>query len=164
MGVAFLFLLCAFLPSLTTVEWIDIQHFAKTKIEYISLPSNLNAIIGITSYYCVILKMVILHVAIKTIHNGVLCFFIKRTKTCFFSKIKTKKFGLKKQKNRWVVFFKTGFSQPWLFSTYLWFSLDRTIWNKSRQYQFVGVCAGHLEYKSLVLKNVRIAGIWMDKN
>jgi len=33
---------------------------------YISLPSNLNGIIGITSYYCVILKLMILHDAIKT--------------------------------------------------------------------------------------------------
>jgi len=40
-------------------------------IRYISLPPNLNAIVGITSYYCVILKMVILHDAIKTIQNGV---------------------------------------------------------------------------------------------
>ena len=32
---------------------------------YISLPLVLNAIIGLTSYYCVILKMVILHDAIK---------------------------------------------------------------------------------------------------
>ena len=37
----------------------------------ISLPSNLNAIIGITSYYCVILDMTISHDAIKTIQNGV---------------------------------------------------------------------------------------------
>jgi len=43
----------------------------------------LNAIIGITSYYCVILKMVILHDAIKTIQNGVFAFF--KNKTCFFS-------------------------------------------------------------------------------
>ena len=39
---------------------------------YISLPSDLNAIIGIKSYCCVILKMVILHDAIKTIQNSVL--------------------------------------------------------------------------------------------
>jgi len=31
--VAFLCLLCAFLPSLTTMEWIDQQHFAKTKMD-----------------------------------------------------------------------------------------------------------------------------------
>ena len=38
---------------------------------YVSLPSNLNGIIGITSYYYVILKIMILHVAIKTIMNKV---------------------------------------------------------------------------------------------
>ena len=40
MGVTFLLLLCAFLPSL-----IDQEDFAKTKMGYISLPSDLNAII-----------------------------------------------------------------------------------------------------------------------
>jgi len=39
---------------------------------YILLSSNANAMIGITSYQCVILKMVILHDALKTIQNGVL--------------------------------------------------------------------------------------------
>jgi len=37
---------------------------------YIPLPSNLNGIIGIASYYCVILKIMILHDAIETIKNG----------------------------------------------------------------------------------------------
>jgi len=36
---------------------------------YISLPSIFNAVIGMTSYYGVILKMVILHDGIKTIQN-----------------------------------------------------------------------------------------------
>jgi len=45
---------------------------------YISLPSDLNAIIGITSYYCVILKMVILHDSITTIQNSVFVFFSKK--------------------------------------------------------------------------------------
>ena len=76
--VAFLRLLCACLPNLTTLEWIDQQHFAKSKMGYISLPSNLNAIIGITSYYCVMLKMVILHDALKTIQNRVFMFFLKK--------------------------------------------------------------------------------------
>jgi len=58
-GVVFLCLLYAFLPSFTILEWIDQQHFAKTKTGYISLPSNLNAIIGITSYFCVILEMMV---------------------------------------------------------------------------------------------------------
>jgi len=77
---------CACLPNFTTLEWIDQQLFAKTKMGYISLPSDLNAIIGITSYHCVILKMVILHDAIKTIQNRVCFFFWKKSKTCFFSK------------------------------------------------------------------------------
>ena len=74
-GVVFLCLLCACFPSHATLESIDQQHFAKTKLRYISLPPNLNAIIGITSHYRVILKMVILHDATKTIQNGVSVFF-----------------------------------------------------------------------------------------
>jgi len=50
----------------------------KTNMGYIFFPSILNAIVGITSYYCVILKMVILHDAIKTIQNGVFLFFLKK--------------------------------------------------------------------------------------
>ena len=85
-----------FCQSVATLEWIDQQHFAKTKMEYISLPSNLNAIIGITSYYCVILKMVILHRAIKKIQNEVFVFFVqKEQKTVFIQK--NKKIGWKKQ-------------------------------------------------------------------
>jgi len=46
---------------------------------YSSLPLNLNGIIGITSYYCVILKTVILHDAIKqTIKNKVFPFSSKK--------------------------------------------------------------------------------------
>jgi len=105
--------------------------------------------------------MVILHDAIKTIHNAVLCFFQKKTKTCFFKKnkrIRTKKAG--------GLFFskKRVFLNHDCLSTFLWFSLDRTIWNKSRNYQFLWVCAAHLEYRSQILKNVRITGIWMRKN
>jgi len=76
--MVFLCLLYACLPSLTVQEWTDQQHFVKTKMGYISLPSILNAIIGITSYYCVILKMVILHDTIKTIQNGVFLFSLKK--------------------------------------------------------------------------------------
>jgi len=76
-GLAFLYLLYAFLPSLTTLERIDQQHFAKTKMGYISSPSNLNAIIGIKSYYCLILQMMLLHNAITKIQNGVFVFFLK---------------------------------------------------------------------------------------
>jgi len=38
----------------------------------------LNAIIGITCYYRVILKIVILHDAIKTIQNGAFALFLKK--------------------------------------------------------------------------------------
>jgi len=59
---------------------------------YISLPTDLNAIIGIKSYYCVILKMVILHDAIKTIQNTVFVFFLKKDKNLFlFRKLKENK-------------------------------------------------------------------------
>jgi len=58
----------------------------------ISLPSNLNATISTKSYYCAILKVVILHDAIKTIPNGVFVFFLKKEqKLVSFEK---------KQKNR----------------------------------------------------------------
>jgi len=96
--VVFLRLLCACLPSLTALESTDQQHFAKTKIRYISLPPNLNAMIGITSYYCVILNRVILHDAIKTIQNGVFVFLLKNKNLFFFKKNKTPGFE-KKQKN-----------------------------------------------------------------
>jgi len=121
---------------------------------YISLPSNLNAIIGITSYYCVILKMVILHHAIKTFRNGVFVFFCaKRTKNCFFSK-------KQKMKNRWVVILtKAVFPNLDCLSILFVISLDRTLWNKSRHYQFEWVCATNLECGSLVMKKVRITGI-----
>jgi len=45
---------------------------------YISLPSILNAIVGITSYYCVILKIMIYHDGIKTIQDGVFLFSLKK--------------------------------------------------------------------------------------
>ena len=41
-------------------------------------PQNLNGIIGITSYYSVILKIMILHDAIKTIKNKVFSFSLKK--------------------------------------------------------------------------------------
>jgi len=56
---------------------------------YISLPSILNTLIGMTSYYCVSLKMVILHDARKIIQNGVFVFlskpvsFVKKQKNIF---------------------------------------------------------------------------------
>jgi len=47
------------------------------------LPSILNAIIGITSHYCVIMKIVILHVGIKTIQNVFFSVFLKSKISCF---------------------------------------------------------------------------------
>jgi len=67
---------------------IDQKHIAKSKMGYISLSSILNAIIGITSYYCVILKMVILHDAIKTIQNGDFVFFLKKEQKPVIKKYK----------------------------------------------------------------------------
>jgi len=111
--MVFLCLLCAFLPN-TTLEWID-QKFAKTKMEYISLPSNLNSIIGTTSYYCVILKIMIFHDPIKTIKNKVFPFSKKKiTKLCFFFKKTEKPVFLKKQKQVGFFFF---LKKPWFFST-----------------------------------------------
>ena len=70
-------------------------------MRYISLPSILNAIIGITScYYCVILKIVILHDGIKTIQNGVFLFSLKKKENLFFLNQKNVIFQKKKQKNR----------------------------------------------------------------
>ena len=71
--------------------WTDQQHFAKKKMGYISLPSILKAIMFITSYYCVILKMVILNDAIKTIQNGVFPFSFNRNNILFLLKKKQKK-------------------------------------------------------------------------
>jgi len=70
---------------------------------YIALPSILNAIIGTTSYYCVILKIVALHDGIKTIQNWVFLFSLKkRTESCFFLK---NLFFSKKQKKTGGLFF-----------------------------------------------------------
>jgi len=78
---------------------------------YISLHSNLNAIIGIKSYYCVILNMVILHDAIKTIQNRFLCFFLKKEqKPVSFPKYQ--KNGLKKTKKYMNCFLNPFFFQP----------------------------------------------------
>jgi len=49
-----------------------------------------------------------------------------------------------------------------IFNSFLWFSLDSLIWVKSRHYQFNWVCAAHLEYRSLVLRNVGITGVWVS--
>jgi len=61
------------------LRWSELKNntLGKTKMGTF-FTSILNAIIGITSYYCVILKMVVLHDAIKTIQNGVFMFFLKK--------------------------------------------------------------------------------------
>jgi len=56
---------------------------------YISLPSILNVILGITSYYCVILKIVILHDEIKTIQNGVFLLLLNKEQTILLIFLKT---------------------------------------------------------------------------
>jgi len=84
-GVAFLCLVC---PNK------DGLHFIPTKMGYISLPSNMNAIIGIKSYYCVMQKMVILHDAIKHFRIGFCDFYEKEQ-----IPVSLKKKRLKKQKS-----------------------------------------------------------------
>jgi len=46
-----------------------------------------------------------------------------------------------------------------IFQSFFVISLDRTIWKKSRHYQLDWLRSTHLEYRFLVLKNVRITGI-----
>jgi len=69
----------------------------------------------ITIYYCVILQMVILHNAIKQFRMFFLCFFEKRTKTCFFS-ISPQKMDCKKQEG-WI-FLKLCFSTLTIFQNF----------------------------------------------
>ena len=61
-------------------------------MRYILSPSNLYGIIRITSYYCVILKMMILHDGIKAMQNEVFVFFSrkKEQKPVSFQKNKKK--------------------------------------------------------------------------
>jgi len=84
------------------------------------------------------LQVVILYDAIKTIQNVVFVFFYKKQN---LFRLKKNQKRIKKTKKK-----KPGFSQPWLsFNPFLWFSLDHTIWSKSRHCQFDWVCATHLE-------------------
>ena len=160
-GVAFLCLLCALLPGLITLKWIDQQHFAKTRMGCISLTSNLNAIIGIASYYCVILKMVILHDAMKHFRMGYLFFLKKWQKTVSFQKNK----NIRITKKQVGCFFKKRVILNLdCHSIFCVISFDRTIWYKSHHYQCGWVCAAHLEYRSLVVKNLIITDIWIRKN
>jgi len=55
----------------------------------VSLSSDLNVIVAITSYYCVILKMVILHVAIKQFIMEFLRFFKEQKPVSFQKNEKT---------------------------------------------------------------------------
>jgi len=70
------------------------------------LPSILNAIIGITSHFCAIMKIVILHVGIKTIQNVFFSVFLKRAKYL----VSFKKNGCKKTGG--LFFLKMGLFQP----------------------------------------------------
>jgi len=83
---------------------------------YISLPSNLNGIIGTASFYCVIPKIMTLHDAIKTIKNRVFLFSLKKEQNLVsFQKTPKKTFFLKKNKITGGLFFfekKSVFFQP----------------------------------------------------
>ena len=103
--------------------------------------------------------------------NGdIACCNINNSEWGFFFFKNKNRFLLKKQKNRiWNkqvgrFFQKNGFFSTLIFFQSLWFSLDRTIWNRSHHYQFDWVCAAHLECRSLVMKKLKIAGIWIRKN
>jgi len=91
--------------------------------------------------------MVILHDAIKTIQNSV--FFLKKEQKPVSLK-KNKKNGLKKQQKTRELFLTRFFTPRLPFNPFLWFSFDRTIWSKSRHYQFDWVCAAHLKCRSLL--------------
>ena len=145
-------LLCALSPSL---EWIDQQDFAKkvgVGLHFFTLKFECHN----WHYKMLVYNSASGHVAWCNKNNSQwgFCVFFQRTKPISFQK--NKKPVLKKIQ---------GFSQPWLFfNPFLWFSLDRTIWSKSRHYQFGRVCAAHLEWKSLVMKKLRTTGIWIRKN
>jgi len=76
---------------------------------HIFLSSNLNAIIRMTSYYCVLLKMVILHHAVKQFRMGFLCFSLKKKDLFVFKK--TKNSDLKENQG-WLFFQKNVFFNP----------------------------------------------------
>jgi len=71
---------------------------------YLSLPSVLNAKTGITSCYCVILKIVIWHDGIKTNQDVFFLFYLKKEQNVSFQK--TKNNFLRKKEPRWVVVLK----------------------------------------------------------
>ena len=77
-GVAFLYLLCACLSSLTTFEWSDQPLFAKKGWGTICYPQLYN-------FYCIILKMVIFNDAIKKIQNWGFCVFLWKKSISFWT-------------------------------------------------------------------------------
>jgi len=89
--VAFLSLLCTFLPSFTILEFNSPTTLYENKDGYISLPSNLSAIIGITSYYSVILKLVIVYCMMQQKNSkwGFCVYSKQRTKPVFCQKKKS---------------------------------------------------------------------------
>jgi len=80
---------------------------------YISLPSILNVIVGITSYYCVIQKIVILHDEIKTIQNVFFLLSLKKEQKILFLFSKTRFVQDKPKKQLFSKKKQAGFSQPW---------------------------------------------------
>jgi len=76
-GNGFFFVCCAHTCQALPL-WSKSTKNLQKKMGYISLPSNLNGmIIGITSYYCVILKIMTLLDAKKTSKNKVFLFSLK---------------------------------------------------------------------------------------
>jgi len=89
------------------VNWPTTLRENKDGVHF--LPSILNVIMGITSYYCVILKMVILHGGIKTFQIGVFLFSSKKIERNIVSFWKPRVFP--KKQVSWVKN-KTAFSHP----------------------------------------------------
>jgi len=57
---------------------------------------------------------------------------------------------------------KINYTAVIFFQPFLGFCPDSLIWTKSHLYQFNWVCA--LVYRPVVLRNVRIPGVWICKN
>ena len=140
--------------------WSELtNNTAKTKMGYISLPSNMNAKIGIKWLLCNSENGDIAWCNENNSQWGFV-FFYKKNKNLFLLK-KNKKIRITKTKNRWAFFvLKTGFSQPRLsFNLFVIFPSSHDL----EQVTSLSVCM-LTEYRSLVSTNVRITGIWMHKN
>ena len=136
-GVAFLCLLCAFLPNLKTLEWIDQQHCEnKDEVHFFTLKTECHNRYN-KLLLCNFLNMVTLHDTIKTIQNGVFVLFKKKNENLFLFK-GNKKTHLKKTGGLFLK--KRVFLNP----DYLSILFCNFPWNKSRHYQFDWVCAAHL--------------------